>query len=1267
MAAPRASSDSTAKKPPTDNPPPSYDASTGQSASSPSGTTSHRGTDGDDRTLPSGWVKQWDAAHQHFFWVDTQSSPPRSIWTHPLDDPLFRKAHPQYGSNDKGAGYAPPQSAPPGDAAGGSTSHHPPASQHDRVKAAGERAAEQARQEPAPTGLKKMRRQAKDKSTGMDHVQRARHKAEQREMEIIAAEQRRETARAFALAAQFGQAQFLGRDDRTGAEYWAEPPAPGFPPGLFANFPPPYGFESRRDGNRTFVRPAAPSYAYRGGGPYGPMGGGGMGLPIIGGLAGVSDKSIERGVGAVTLRVSFPPSQIPGQRQAEHWLLIMADRGGREAVTPSSDQTRVFTWPTSPSVTSPANRSASNSSQTMEHRADPNHDLFVDPTGPESEHEGIFDAEDSDREVTLSIMTQGAFMGAASFDHLTGHLSLMEDSLASGPRLTLQQDLRDSLPGDSAECNPAPTSDKGVLDLLLDQIAPTRVLASSKCSDSVIGALETRMALSDTNVQIRPAREFDQSIARSKLAALGPLDLELAGDGQGSSIAAKLRYHDFDSVPLSMGAAAALLREWTDSDDTDWLACNEGAHSIKSVEIIRLDACMTVSTETREALSISVGRMPSQATLGQRGSLTLFGLLNNTSTQTARSLLQRWFLFPSTDLSTLALRHDAVAGLSSARNAATADDLASVFKGLPSVHKAVNDLQSGNATLTAWKGVRVFCLRMVAVRGLLKDLQDCRTLSIVQRIEATMPTNDVRVLAESIDGAIDWEQSKMEGRVCIRPGIDRQLDEWREMYAGLPSLLSSVADALRDRYTFEEAGKMNVVYFPQLGYLVVMRFDQSHQVPEDFSVPAEWQFHFASDISAYYKCQEMCDLDEHAGDLHSYIADREVELVHQLSEIVCKSAASLLHMTELAAELDCLLSFARAARLYNYSRPLMTDDGVTDIQGGRHPLHEVATECFQPNDTALVAGSRPSDRGTMTHPSPTIQILTGANGGGKSVYLKQVALICFMAQIGSFVPAAHATLGVCDQILVRIQTRETVTRGISSFISDVSQVKRTLERCTSRSLVLLDEFGKGTTAEDGASLFAATIQHLLALGPQCPRTIATTHFHEVFDARLLPEGDDRLQAYHMEATVGPVENSQSDSRAVNIPELPSLTFLYRLRSGREQDSHALSCAKTCGLPPDVLSRADYFTQLARRNELATLQHEMPYVNLEAQPGQPSCSPSSHANSVEQSSVALAKAAEVRLRAFVAWDIEADLEALGAASSEANLDPRRKLADIFCDE
>lgn len=162
----------------------------------------------------------------------------------------------------------------------------------DRITAAGHRAAQKARDKPPVTGMKKLRRSMKDKSTGMDHVERARHKAEHKEMETISAEQRRATARAFLLAAQTGQPQFLGQEARTGREYWAEPPAPGMSPHLLSSFPPPYGFESRRDGPRTFVRAAAPGYrsgygAYGGGMGASPMlglGAGMLGGAMLGGL-----------------------------------------------------------------------------------------------------------------------------------------------------------------------------------------------------------------------------------------------------------------------------------------------------------------------------------------------------------------------------------------------------------------------------------------------------------------------------------------------------------------------------------------------------------------------------------------------------------------------------------------------------------------------------------------------------------------------------------------------------------------------------------------------------------------------------------------------------------------------------------------------------------------------------------------------------------------------------------------------------------------------
>ncbi|CAO1623674.1 unnamed protein product [Sympodiomycopsis kandeliae] len=262
--------------------PPSYAQTTGGSSNGSVGVAG-----GDNRPLPPGWVKQWDGNHRHNYYVDTKANPPRSIWTHPMDDADFLKANPQYRNGEEKQAYAPPPTAPPqthsNDPDGPINQTNFNLSQKDRIRLAGDRAAEKARSKPDVHGLKKVSRSMKDKTSGMDHIQRARNKAEREEATKIANEERAAIARAFLLAAQFGQPQFFGRDDRAGVDYYAEPPAPGFPIGLLSSFPPPYGFESRRDGPRVYIRPAGPTYSYRGG--YGAYGGG-MGMPLMGGLAG---------------------------------------------------------------------------------------------------------------------------------------------------------------------------------------------------------------------------------------------------------------------------------------------------------------------------------------------------------------------------------------------------------------------------------------------------------------------------------------------------------------------------------------------------------------------------------------------------------------------------------------------------------------------------------------------------------------------------------------------------------------------------------------------------------------------------------------------------------------------------------------------------------------------------------------------------------------------------------------------------------------------
>jgi DNA mismatch repair protein MSH5 len=228
-----------------------------------------------------------------------------------------------------------------------------------------------------------------------------------------------------------------------------------------------------------------------------------------------------------------------------------------------------------------------------------------------------------------------------------------------------------------------------------------------------------------------------------------------------------------------------------------------------------------------------------------------------------------------------------------------------------------------------------------------------------------------------------------------------------------------------------------------------------------------------------------------------------------------------------------MLALAQGARLYNLCRPQMTPENVVRIKGGRfvyyrerdritltmisHILQELTVPSFVPNDTFLAGGpggDALTDRLDVGHgavgqaqpfsstrhhrarkDSPSMLVLTGPNYSGKSVYLRQVALIVFMAHVGSFVPAESAVIGLTDKILSRVTTRETVSRTQSAFMLDLQQVSLALSLATRRSLLIIDEFGKGTECSDGAGLAYAVMEYLLNLGTERPKVIGATHFH----------------------------------------------------------------------------------------------------------------------------------------------------------------------------
>jgi DNA mismatch repair protein MSH5 len=303
------------------------------------------------------------------------------------------------------------------------------------------------------------------------------------------------------------------------------------------------------------------------------------------------------------------------------------------------------------------------------------------------------------------------------------------------------------------------------------------------------------------------------------------------------------------------------------------------------------------------------------------------------------------------------------------------------------------------------------------------------------------------------------------------------------------------------------------------------------------------------------------------------LLDEEIEVMMALSAAVLEHEGAIIGASELFGELDSMLALALAAEKYNWTAPTMTPLNVIDIIGGRHPLQELLVPSYIPNDTAMAGGYGTGCSEEVRGSAPSMLILTGPNNSGKSVYMRQVALIVYLAHTGSYVPATRATIGVTDRILTRIATRETVVNDESAFLVDLKQAAFSMNFATRRSLLLIDEFGKGTTAESGSALFTAYLTYLLDLGVERPKVIGGTHFHEVFENGLLRPGKDVAFA-HMDVHLDP-EAEDPDEQ---------ITFLYHLLPGRGKSSLGVLCAATNDVPRDVINRAEVVVALQDRNE-----------------------------------------------------------------------------------
>ncbi|KII86749.1 hypothetical protein PLICRDRAFT_164045 [Plicaturopsis crispa FD-325 SS-3] len=858
--------------------------------------------------------------------------------------------------------------------------------------------------------------------------------------------------------------------------------------------------------------------------------------------------------------------------------------------------------------------------------------------------------------------------------------------------------------------------------MILEQANADAVFTSSKADDAFIDVLRDHMDESSGFFQIRPHKDFVAGKGRDRILSLQLLSelpmeqfeamrssdsgshsdastepknaydfmrkhRDATGDPTLKRWNASIRLANFaslESSPLCLASVGALLDQMARERAVSELEDEGiGGLEVRDIESLTLDKVMQINADA--LFSLQIFENESHASVHSdktKEGLSLFGILNHTTTTLGRSLLRTWFLRPALSLSVINARHDALACFLRPENLVTSDVMHNHLKGIKNVPRIMCAMRAGKAGISEWQGLVKFAFHSAMIRDALTELHQAGHVEIIAKLIDVLDIASFRDVGNAVNETIEWEESVNESRVCVKPHIDDELDRRKHVYHGIDAVLSKVADKMAKSVPADHASSLNVVYFPQLGFLICLPMLEEWAGDAGIKVIDGWTFQFSSETHVYFKCQEMQDMDTHIGDLLPAIVDRELEIIQGLLEKILEHDEAMTHACDVCAELDCLLSFAEASRAYDYCRPVMVEENVMNIVQGRHPLQEQVVDAFVPNDTVCVGGvgfgsSFPVEEDDDGREQPELNsviICTGANACGKSV---------------CFVPAESATLGVVDKIFTRVQTRESVSKVQSAFMIDLNQVSLALRNSTERSLIILDEFGKGTvstgstsanevltsgsglgydpvfaplsfswlstTSEytDGAGLFCGVIKSLLERGSGCPKVLAATHFHEVFDPELLDprEGALPITFVHMEImftsdrgelldiksapnTSGQFSDDEDDEDlpARVIAPGEKVTYLYRVAPGLALASHAAQCAALFGIPKRVVERAQHVTRLLTTNELRLLLDEAMTAEEE--------------RDLED--------AEAMCRRYLAWDFSAEDGDVGSGGVRAKM-------------
>ncbi|KAL3108512.1 hypothetical protein niasHT_015434 [Heterodera trifolii] len=404
----------------------------------------------------------------------------------------------------------------------------------------------------------------------------------------------------------------------------------------------------------------------------------------------------------------------------------------------------------------------------------------------------------------------------------------------------------------------------------------------------------------------------------------------------------------------------------------------------------------------------------------RREGMSIFKLCNLCRSVPGKQMLRMWFERPSKDRPMLMVRHEAIAYLYQDCNLEVTAHLRTLLKDVTSIRGILKRMRRGNVPISDWKSFFTTLCTLVKI-GTYFDEREINMAIVKEKLHFLR--DPLKQLTAILIGVIDFTESISENRLVICRGVDPELDKKKQLYEKLPEDLTSVALLEAEDISIESC---SVAYVPIIGYLLMVA--ESTQIPTDTKALVE--IIFSSEGMSYYKTNRMRLLDENIGDIKMQIVDAETNIVLNLQKRILDSKEAVLNAVELAATLDCLISLSVVARKYNWTRPKFVEESIVAIEQARHPIaeHICKDGKYVPN---------PVHSSTEVG---KVKVLSGPNASGKSIYLKMVGSIVYLACCGSFVPAQRATIGPISRILSRLYTIDSVLDGMSSFANDLKQV-----------------------------------------------------------------------------------------------------------------------------------------------------------------------------------------------------------------------------------